>query len=185
MRARPGDRIVLAASHVGEPTRDGKVLEARGADGGPPFVVEWSDGHTGLIYPGPGSVLRMTATDDAAHDEMAAHGDVAAHDEVAAHGEVAARGGGQLPHVRDWSVRITIFEGGDDTSAQAVLVADAPDHLRAFGESHRSPEDKASPEIGDEVAVARALRHLADKLMAAAEDDIAAMTGEDVHVRRS
>ena len=183
MRARPGDRIVLAASHVGEPTRDGKVLEARGADGGPPFVVEWSDGHTGLIYPGPGSVLRMTS-DEAAGAGAAPDGGGGAAPDGTAH-EVARHGGGTLPHVRDWSVRITIFEGGDDTSAQAVLVADAPDHLRAFGESHRSPEDKASPEIGDEVAVARALRHLADKLMAAAEDDIAAMTGEDVHVRRS
>jgi hypothetical protein len=39
------------------------------------------------------------------------------------------------------------------------------------------------PEIGDEVAVARALRHLADTLMATAETDIEAVTGEDVQVR--
>jgi hypothetical protein len=203
MKARPGDRIVLAASHVGEPTRDGRVVEARGADGGPPFVVEWSDGHTGIIYPGPGAVLRVSGADEpvpAAGTVSSGNGAPAMETSAPQHetlpeaqamtGEhgssaLASRSGGQLPHVRDWTVRITIFEGGDDTSAQAVLVADAPEHLRARGESHRSQRDRMSPEIGDEVAVARALRHLADQLMTAAEDDIAASTGEDVYVRRS
>lgn len=199
MKARAGDRIVLAASHVGEPTRDGRVVETRGDDGGPPFVVEWSDGHTGLIFPGPGAVLRVSTMDDpvpagaeplsAAEQTVTAARQPAtpADDPVPAGHEQApaVRSGGTLPHVRDWTVRITIFEGGDDTSAQAVLVADAPDHLRALGESHRSARDRMSPEIGDEVAVARALRHLADQLMTAAEDDIAAATGEDAYVRRT
>lgn len=57
MRARPGDRIVLAAPHTSEATRDGEVLEARGPDGGPPYVVRWSDGHEGLLYPGPGALF--------------------------------------------------------------------------------------------------------------------------------
>ncbi|WP_202613638.1 dsRBD fold-containing protein [Ornithinimicrobium cerasi] len=220
MKARAGDRIVLAASHVGEPTRDGRVVETRGDDGGPPFVVEWSDGHTGLIFPGPGAVLRVSTMDDpvptgaepvsaGAGPVSAAEQTVTASDQtgtaaaqtataagqpatpaddpvpVSAEQAPAVRSGGTLPHVRDWTVRITIFEGGDDTSAQAVLVADAPDHLRALGESHRSARDRMSPEIGDEVAVARALRHLADQLMTVAEDDIAAATGEDAYVRRS
>ena len=60
MRAFPGARIVMAATHVGEPTRDGRVVEVRGEDGGPPYVVEWSDGHTGLLFPGPGSVLHVS-----------------------------------------------------------------------------------------------------------------------------
>jgi hypothetical protein len=29
------------------------VIEVRGRDGGPPYVVRWSDGHEGLTYPGP------------------------------------------------------------------------------------------------------------------------------------
>ncbi|GAA5161288.1 dsRBD fold-containing protein [Ornithinimicrobium tianjinense] len=175
MKARVGDHIVLAGSRVGEPTRDGRVTEVRGADGGPPFVVEWADGRTGVIYPGPGAVLRVEHADDAppAHDD--------------APGPVASprRTDDGRPHLREWSVRITIFEGGADTSAQAVLLSDAPEHLRAVGQSHRSDDDRSVPEIGDEVAVARALRHLADRLMSAADDDIAAMTGEDVYVRRS
>ena len=61
MKAHQGDHIILAASHVDEPTRAGVVLEVRGKDGGPPFLVRWADGHTGLMYPGPGSVLRVLA----------------------------------------------------------------------------------------------------------------------------
>jgi DNA excision repair protein ERCC-2 len=59
MKAQKGDRIVLAGEQVDRPTRDGEVLEVRGKDGEPPYLVRWSDGHTGLLYPGPGSVLRI------------------------------------------------------------------------------------------------------------------------------
>jgi hypothetical protein len=36
-------------------TRDrrGEVVEARGAGGGPPFLVKFADGHEGLVFPGP------------------------------------------------------------------------------------------------------------------------------------
>ncbi|MCU0301721.1 MAG: DUF1918 domain-containing protein [Candidatus Nanopelagicales bacterium] len=54
MKAAPGDRITVASTHVGEPVRDGEILEARGSDGGPPFLVKWSDdGHESLVFPGP------------------------------------------------------------------------------------------------------------------------------------
>ncbi|HET9631521.1 MAG TPA: DUF1918 domain-containing protein [Terrabacter sp.] len=66
MEARVGDRITMAAEHVGQSTREGTIREVKGADGGPPYVVEWSDGHTGLIHPGPGSVLRCEHADETA-----------------------------------------------------------------------------------------------------------------------
>lgn len=195
MRARPGARIVLAATHVGEQTRDGRVVEVRGADGGPPFVVEWSDGHTGLIYPGPGAVLRLSGEHEEDRSPVeagagtATAGEAGATTTATATAESATGSGpdtaGAPSHVREWSVRISIFETGDDTNAQAVLLADAPDHLRATGHSHRAHRDPSVPEIGDEVAVARALRHLADRLMTAADDDIEAVTGEEVHVQRT
>jgi hypothetical protein len=64
-----------------------------------------------------------------------------------------------------------------------VLVADPPDRLSAKGASHRSSDDQASRQIGDEIAVARALRHLADQLIVEAEHDIEERTGEEAHVR--
>lgn len=163
MKASQGDHIVLAGKRVGEPTRDGRVVEVRGEDGGPPYVVEWSDGHTGVIFPDAGSVLQVSPA--GGRDESAPS---------------KAR-----PHVREWTVRVSIVEADDDTDAQAVLVADSPGPLTAAGRSHRAPEDRLDPQIGDEVAVARALRHLADVLMSTAESDISAVTGQDAQVRRT
>lgn len=174
MRAHVGDRIVLAAEHIDEPTRDGEVLEVRGADGGPPFVVRWTDGHTGLIYPGPGSVLRLGAADESD-----------AADASDAPPAAPERGHEHAPtqHLREWQVRVSLLESGDDTSATVVLVADPPDRISAKGSSHRSADDTADRRIGDEVAVARALRHLADQLIGEAEHDIEERTGEEAHVR--
>lgn len=172
MRAHVGDRIILAAEHVDEPTRDGEVLEVRGPDGGPPYVVRWADGRTGLIYPGPGAVLRLSAPDD---QEAAAT--------TPAHPTSGAADQAQQVRPREWQVRVSLLEAGDDTSASVVLVADSPDRLSASGSSHRSAGDTASRQIGDEVAVARALRHLADQLIKNAERDIEKVTGEEAHVR--
>jgi Rv2632c-like len=86
--------------------------------------------------------------------------------------------------MREWTVRVTLFERGDDTTATVALLADSPEALTARASSHRSTEDSPSPHIGDEVAVARALRRLADGLLARAEEDIEHSTGEaDVSVR--
>lgn len=187
MKAQVGDRIILAAEHLDQPTRDGKILEVRGKDGGPPYLVEWSDGHTGLIFPGPGSVKQISS----AEEELAGTGAAPAVPAsppapapAAAPAAPAAEVGVTAPgHVREWQVRISIFESGDETSASVVLLADAPEHLTARGQSHRSKDDSPVPEIGDEVAVARALRHLADKLMEAAETDVEMLTGEEARIR--
>lgn len=53
MHAHVGDRLVVEGGKVDAPKRVGEVIEVRGADGGPPFVVKWDDGHEGLTFPGP------------------------------------------------------------------------------------------------------------------------------------
>lgn len=53
MQASVGDRIVTESNKVDSPRREGEIIEVRGKDGSPPFVVKWSDGHEGLTYPGP------------------------------------------------------------------------------------------------------------------------------------
>jgi hypothetical protein len=58
MRAAVGDRIVIKGHYVGEPDRDAEILEVRGPDGSPPYLVRWSDdGHEGLFFPGPDAVV--------------------------------------------------------------------------------------------------------------------------------
>jgi len=58
MKAVVGDRLLINAAHVGGAVRDGEVLEVRGPDGAPPYLVRWADGHEGLVFPGPDAVVR-------------------------------------------------------------------------------------------------------------------------------
>jgi len=52
MHAGVGDRLVIHGKHVGQTDRHGEVLEVRSADGGPPYLVRFDDGHEALLYPG-------------------------------------------------------------------------------------------------------------------------------------
>lgn len=54
MRAKVGDRLVIMSQHLDEPVTEGEILEVRGADGEPPFLVRWEEnGHEALVFPGP------------------------------------------------------------------------------------------------------------------------------------
>jgi hypothetical protein len=161
MKAHVGDRIVVASPTTGRVARDGEVLEVRGRDSGPPYLVRWTDtGSTGLFYPGPDA--HVSGVDEVAPGEPA-----------------------PTPmHGRSWRVDIELVEAGQETSAHAVLVAERPAHLDARGEAHRNPGDVAVPAIGDEVAVARALRQLADRLLETASSDLSGIEGRDVTLTR-
>lgn len=43
MRAEIGDRLVIRGHAVGRPERTATIVEVRGADGAPPYVVRWDD----------------------------------------------------------------------------------------------------------------------------------------------
>ena len=53
MHAKPGDLLVVESNRDTTHRREGEVIEVRGSDGGPPYLVRWSDGHEGLTFPGP------------------------------------------------------------------------------------------------------------------------------------
>lgn len=53
LRARPGDRLVIRSRRTGGAEEHAKILEARGPDWGPPFLVQWaSDGRIAVVVPG-------------------------------------------------------------------------------------------------------------------------------------
>lgn len=53
MQANVGDRIVIKGHYLGQPPRDGEILEVHGAGGAPPYLVRWSEsGEEGLFFPG-------------------------------------------------------------------------------------------------------------------------------------
>jgi hypothetical protein len=53
MQASVGDQLVVESRTVDTPRREGEILEVHGEGGAPPYVVRWSDGHEGLVFPGP------------------------------------------------------------------------------------------------------------------------------------
>jgi hypothetical protein len=58
MKATKGDRIVVRGHRIGEHDRDGEILDVRGEDGGPPYLVRWEeDGHESLFFPGPDTAV--------------------------------------------------------------------------------------------------------------------------------
>jgi Domain of unknown function (DUF1876) len=83
-------------------------------------------------------------------------------------------------HVTSWHVRVDVFEDGDNTTAHAVLVDEQAQPLEAHGSARRLPGQVSVPEIGDEVAVGRALKFLAARLLAGAAEDVAALSHEPV-----
>lgn len=57
MQAEIGDRVHVHGSSCGVPDLWGEILEVRGTQGLPPYLVAFNDGHQGLIFPGPDAVI--------------------------------------------------------------------------------------------------------------------------------
>jgi hypothetical protein len=76
-----------------------------------------------------------------------------------------------------WTVQIYITEDGDNTCARAVLSTRDSAYLAGVGHACRNPGDQPVPEIGDELAVARALADLANRLLTISSEDITQVTG--------
>jgi len=60
MDVRVGDRIAVETERVGQPAREGEVLEVIQAAGGISIRVRWSDGHESIFRPAAGAVRVLT-----------------------------------------------------------------------------------------------------------------------------
>jgi hypothetical protein len=87
-----------------------------------------------------------------------------------------------MPDTRRWSVEILVGEEEGRTYAEAALRDDIGNHITGTGRAQVAPTDRNVPEVGDEIAVARALRDLSHRLLAIAEDDVEALTHEQAHL---
>jgi hypothetical protein len=88
-----------------------------------------------------------------------------------------------MTHTRRWDVQIFIDEHDDgSTRAEARLRTGASTSLAGVGFARQNPHDTAVPEIGDELAVARALSNLGRHLLQATAEDIENVTHEPVHL---
>ncbi|GGV19116.1 MULTISPECIES: DUF1918 domain-containing protein [Streptomycetaceae] len=57
MHAAVGDQLHIHSRSVGMADRTGEITEVHGANGEPPYLVRFEDGHEGLVYPGPDSIV--------------------------------------------------------------------------------------------------------------------------------
>jgi uncharacterized protein (UPF0128 family) len=86
-----------------------------------------------------------------------------------------------MKSIKQWRVEVMLGEDDGQTYAEAHLVTEIGDRLVGVGRAHVGQSDYDVPEIGDEVAVARALSALGAKLLATASGDIGQVNDE--HVR--
>ncbi len=67
MKASPGDWLMIEGTHLNDRKRHGRILEVRGSNGAPPYVVKWDDtGAETIVVPTSGAHV-LTA------DEMKQH----------------------------------------------------------------------------------------------------------------
>jgi hypothetical protein len=85
-------------------------------------------------------------------------------------------------HEKQWKIDIVIGEFGDRTRAKARLSDPDVPGLIGIGTARRNPSDADVPEIGDELAVSRALSDLAHRLLEATAQDIEAITHERAYL---
>ncbi|TQF03185.1 DUF1918 domain-containing protein [Kitasatospora acidiphila] len=64
MRADVGDRVHIHSRAVGIEERQGEITEVHGQNGEPPYLVKFSDGHEGLLYPGPDCTIERRAAEE-------------------------------------------------------------------------------------------------------------------------
>lgn len=48
---------------MGQSDRQGEIIEVRGPQGSPPYVVRFDDGHESLMYPGPDAIVEPAIAD--------------------------------------------------------------------------------------------------------------------------
>jgi hypothetical protein len=88
-----------------------------------------------------------------------------------------------MPAAKQWNVQILLTEDGRETRAEARLNNNAHmSAIRGVGKANRDPGDSDVPQIGDEIAAARALNDLARKLLRTAAVDIEGVTHEPAHL---
>lgn len=87
-----------------------------------------------------------------------------------------------MEHASEWTATVYLEDHDRETHARARL--DTGDNqIEGVGSARRSPRDRDIPEIGRELATARALSDLAHKLFEATVDDIESSTHETATIR--
>ena len=87
-----------------------------------------------------------------------------------------------MNQTRTLPIQVHITERESDTVADATLTLTSGAVVRGHGVAYRHPRDPDVPEIGDELATARALSELAHHLVDAAAENISTREHRPVHL---
>lgn len=77
-----------------------------------------------------------------------------------------------MNRTRTLTLNIELVEKEAETTADVTFTTEEGTVLTAHGIARRNPRDRDVPEIGDEIAVARALSEMAHKLLDVAASEI-------------
>jgi hypothetical protein len=64
MQATVGDRVHIKGRAAGMREHVGEILEVRGPEGEPPYLVRFADGHESLVYPGPDCIIEQRSPEE-------------------------------------------------------------------------------------------------------------------------
>jgi Domain of unknown function (DUF1876) len=81
-----------------------------------------------------------------------------------------------------WSVALTVQEHEGQTRAEARLDLGDDAHLLGHGTARRNPNDPNILEIGEKIAVARALSDVAHMLLGSAAAQLEDITHQEAHL---
>ena len=88
-----------------------------------------------------------------------------------------------MTEMKRWRVEIMVGEDEGRTYAEARLHTEVGDQLVGVGRAKLNPNDNDVPEIGDEIAVARALTDLGHRLLITAAMDLERVTSKPVRLK--
>jgi hypothetical protein len=152
MEGHVGDRLVIQSRRVGQPAREGEIIEVISRGGGLRCRVRWDDGHESIVVPGTDAVVT---------------GAIADHD--------IGR------ETRTVTIDLQLEEDSECCEA-VVTMPTSIGTFSGFGQAKRNPKDPLVPMIGEELAVARSLMDLGAKLEQAANEAIADHETRPLHL---
>jgi hypothetical protein len=87
-----------------------------------------------------------------------------------------------VDEAQTWQVTIDIGEHEGHTRAVARLRTQDTERMAGVGFARLAPTDRDVPEIGAEIAAARALADLSRRLLGVATEDVEEATGQPSHL---